>query len=175
MTAKRILVAGIGNIFLGDDGFGVAVAQRLGRRTWPPQVRVADFGIRGLDLAYALTEPYDAVILIDTCPRGGAPGTLYVLEADLTTIDSSDPRRGEGIDAHGMNPMQVLRLAVDLGAHPGQVLVVGCEPETFGPEEGALGLSPSVEAAIDPAIERIIGLVTVLVMGLATGPVTGAA
>lgn len=159
MPVSKILVAGVGNIFLGDDGFGVEVAQRLRRRTWPPEVRVADFGIRGLDLAYTLTEPYDAVILIDTCPQGGEPGTLYVLQPDVNTLDAPDRQRSQAFDAHGMNPMQVLRLATDLGAQLGQVLIVGCEPETFGPEEGAMGLSASVEAAVEPAIARITALV----------------
>lgn len=159
MPVRMILIAGVGNIFLGDDGFGVEVAQRLGRRTWPPEVRIADFGIRSLDLAYALTEPYDAVILIDTCPRGGTPGTLYVLQADVEARDEPGLQQSAVFDAHGMDPMQVLRLASDLGAQLRHVLVVGCEPETFGPEEGAMGLSPSVEAAIQPAIERVTGLV----------------
>lgn len=167
MTARRILIAGIGNIFLGDDGFGVAVAQRLGRRSWPPQVRVADFGIRSLDLAYTLTEPYDAVILIDVCPQGGEPGTLYVLQADAEAPDEPGLQPGATFDAHGMNPMQVLRLATSLGAQLGQVLVVGCEPATFGPEEGAMELSASVEAAIEPAIDRITTLVNTLLANAA--------
>jgi hydrogenase maturation protease len=157
----------VGNIFLGDDGFGVEVAQRLGQRPWPPEVRVADFGIRGLDLAYTLTEPYDTVILIDVCAQGGEPGTLYVLQADIRTLDAPGLPHDAAFDAHGMNPLQVLQLATSLGAQLGQVLVVGCEPETFGPEEGAMGLSASVKAAIGPAIERITALIHGLLAGVA--------
>lgn len=149
----KVLVAGIGNIFLGDDGFGVEVVKRLQGRQFPPEVKVVDFGIRGYDLAYALLEEYEGAILIDACPRDDEPGTLYVIEPDLDSIEvneSSQPM----FDAHGMNPTSVLRLAKSLGAAAlkKRIFVLGCEPATFGPDEGQLGLSPEVEAAVDGAI-----------------------
>ncbi|MGI8509510.1 MAG: hydrogenase maturation protease [Gemmatimonadaceae bacterium] len=152
-----ILVAGIGNVFLGDDGFGVAVARRMSERALPEGVRVVDFGIRGLDLAYAMQDPYDAVIMVDAAPRGGAPGTLYV-------IDVSTDAEGEvAMDAHGMDPVKVLRLARTLGHVPATALVVGCEPETVlggeSYEDVLVELSSTVGAAIDEAVklvERVI-------------------
>ena len=96
-------VAGIGNIFLGDDAFGVEVVQRLARRELPPQVRVVDFGIRGLDLAFALMEDYDAIILIDAVPRGEPPGTLYTIEPDLNALDATSLAE-VSVELHGMNP-----------------------------------------------------------------------
>lgn len=159
-----ILVAGIGNIFLGDDGFGVEVAQRLARRPLPAGVRVTDFGIRGYDLAYALMSEPDRTILVDACPRGEAPGTVYVIDTGLAPLD--DPDDGQPVlDAHDMNPLHVLRLARSLGASPKHVLVVGCEPATLGPEEGHMGLSPPVEAAVDEAVALIESLVVRLQSG----------
>src|SRR5689334_17610117 len=119
----RLLIAGVGNIFLGDDAFGVEVAQRLLRRGLPDEVRVVDFGIRGLDLTYALLDGYEAVVLLDAAPRGGPPGTLYVLE----------PARGEAggdvaVEAHDLDPVKVLRLAEAMGGRVGRLLRVGCEP-----------------------------------------------
>jgi hydrogenase maturation protease len=155
----RILIAGIGNIFLGDDAFGSEVARRLAARTMPDGVRVVDFGIRGLDLAYALIDGHDAAILVDATPRGGAPGTLYVIEPD-----PGDARGPEDSDllvqTHGMDPVKVLRLAAALGGQPGRVLLVGCEPATIGTEEDpVMGLSAPVEAAVDEAIRLIDTLV----------------
>ena len=153
-----ILIAGIGNIFLGDDGFGVEVAQRLARRTLPAGVRVADFGIRGYDLAYALVAAPDRTILVDACPRGEAPGTVFVVEPDLGSLNTG-ANEATVMDAHDMNPMHVLRLARSLGATLHHVLVVGCEPETLGPEEGQMGLSETVTAAVDQAVTVIESLV----------------
>jgi hydrogenase maturation protease len=153
-----ILIAGIGNIFLGDDGFGVEVAQRLAHRHLPPGVRVVDFGIRGYDLAYALVAGPDRTILVDACPRNESPGTVFVIEPELDSLDSG----GDGstvLDAHDMNPMHVLRLAKSLGAKLQNVLVVGCEPATLGPEEGLMGLSEPVEAAVTIAVTQIESLV----------------
>src|ERR1700756_1973684 len=99
--SSKILIAGIGNIFLGDDAFGSEVARRLMRRTWPPEVRVEDFGIRGFDLAFALLEAYKLTILIDAVPRGGAPGTLYRIEPDLDTLCDLNEQNIE-IETHGM-------------------------------------------------------------------------
>lgn len=158
----NILIAGIGNIFLGDDGFGVEVAQRLARRTLPAGVRVVDFGIRGYDLAYALVAAPDRTILVDACPRGESPGTVFVLEPDLASLDT-EVRQATVLDAHDMNPMHVLRLARSLGATLQRVLVVGCEPATLGPDEGLMGLSEPVEAAVDVAVTKIESLVARLI------------
>lgn len=152
-----ILVAGIGNIFLADDGFGVEVAQRLARRALPAGVRVADFGIRGYDLAYALVAGADRTILIDAAPRGEAPGTVYVIAPDLDALGgTTEPAM---LDAHDMNPLHVLRLARSLGATLHDVLVVGCEPATLGPDEGQMGLSEPVEAAVDRAVTVVESLI----------------
>jgi hydrogenase maturation protease len=159
-----ILIAGIGNIFLGDDGFGVEVAQRLARRSLPAGVRVTDFGIRGYDLAYALIAGHDRTILVDACPRGETPGTVYVIDADVEHLGDS-PESPTTLDAHDMNPVHVLRLARSLGAVPKHVLVVGCEPATLGPEEGQMGLSPPVAAAVDQAVALIESLVAKLQSG----------
>ncbi|MGA9472431.1 MAG: hydrogenase maturation protease [Terriglobales bacterium] len=149
-----ILVAGIGNIFLGDDGFGVEVVRRLASRKLPESVRVADFGIRGFDLAYALQDGYETTILVDACPHGEAPGTLYVIEPDLKELD--DPSRSQpAIEAHAMNPVTVLRTARAMNIEVKNVLVVGCEPETLGGEEGQMGLSAPVEAAVDEAVKLV--------------------
>ena len=159
-TAQRatILVAGIGNIFLGDDGFGVEVVRRLAGRNLPESVRVADFGIRGFDLAYALQDGYDTTILVDACPHGEAPGTLYVIEPDLKAMD--DPRVPQvAIEAHAMNPVSVLRTARAMNIEIRNVLVVGCEPETLGGEEGQMGLSAPVEAAVEEAVKLVESLV----------------
>jgi hydrogenase maturation protease len=121
VAARRILVAGIGNVFLGDDGFGVALADRVARCALPPGVEVVDYGIRGMDLAYALHDGWDAVLLLDAMPRGLAPGTLSVLEPDLDGLEVA-------VDAHGMDPVKVLGLARALGDDLPRVLVVGCEP-----------------------------------------------
>jgi hydrogenase maturation protease len=163
MTTPRILVAGIGNIFLGDDAFGVEVAWRMSRRIVPENVRVADFGIRGMDLAYALLDGYDAAILVDAAARGGDPGTLYVIEPEADS-KSEDAEGGAGsalMEAHGMNPMRVLDTVRALGGCPKRVLVVGCEPATLGDEiEGTMGLSAPVEAAVGGAIEMVESLVS---------------
>src|SRR6266511_3357417 len=150
----QTLVAGIGNIFLGDDGFGVEVVRRLAERPLPEGVRVADFGIRGFALAYALLEGYDAVILVDATRRGGRPGTLYVIEPDLN--DQDEPGAPEAaLATHGMDPVKVFRLVRALGGRLPRVRLVGCEPATFGPEEGEMGLSEPVRAAVSGAIELI--------------------
>jgi hydrogenase maturation protease len=156
-AAPRILVAGIGNIFLGDDAFGVEVVRRLLRRELPDNVRVVDYGIRGLDLAYALLDDYDLVILVDAAGRGGEPGTLYVLEPELS--DAAGPQ-AVPMDAHGMNPMRVLEMVKAMGGEARRVLVVGCEPATLGDEfEGAMGLSAPVEAAVGGAIAIVESLI----------------
>jgi hydrogenase maturation protease len=150
----KILVAGIGNIFLGDDAFGVEVAQKLLRMQWPERVRVADYGIRGFDLTYALMDGYDAAILIDAVPRGDAPGTLYVIEPDLNTLEPLDAM----IETHGMNPMRVLAMVQSMGGAPKRVLVLGCEPSPCDEEE-RMGLSEPVAAAVDEAVRMVVSLV----------------
>jgi hydrogenase maturation protease len=149
----RVLVAGIGNVFLGDDGFGVAVADRLARQALPTGVEVVDFGIRGMDLAYALAD-YDVAILVDATPRGRPPGTLYVIEAEMDTS-------GVVPEAHGMDPAKVLALARELGPLPQRVLVVGCEPATVpdpDDEDVLAQLSEPVRAAVGAAASEVEAL-----------------
>jgi len=143
----KILVAGIGNIFFGDDAFGVEVAQRLRKRPLPPGVQVTDFGIRGFDLACELLGGWDAAILVDAVPRGGAPGTLYVIEP--TTEGPPPPLEG-----HTLDPVRVLALARELGDLPRRVRVVGCEPAPVGTEP-TVGLSAAVEAALEDAVNLV--------------------
>ena len=175
---RRILIACIGNIFLGDDGFGVEVAQRLmSRKTkrYPEGVQVVDFGIRGVELAYTLLDDYDALVLVDAVPRGGTPGTLYLIEPDLTAMV---PEQGieagrVSLDTHSMDPVKVLAFARFLGARPIQTLIIGCEPATIiTGEDGAdmqMGLSEPVRAAVDEAMKMIDSLVEQL---LTSTPVT---
>jgi hydrogenase maturation protease len=153
----RILVAGIGNVFLGDDGFGVALVDRLAKRALPAGVEVVDFGIRGMDLAFAMQDGYDAVILLDATARGEAPGTLYLIEADV------DEDVQPAVDAHGMDPVTVLGLVRALGGHPPRTFVVGCEPRTqIRPDEDdfVAQLSEPVRAALDPAVELVESLLS---------------
>jgi len=163
-TQPRVLIAGIGNIFFGDDGFGVSVARRLGERARPANVSVRDFGIRGFDLAYALQDEYDTAILVDAMPRGGEPGSLYVLEPDLT---SDAIELGISVDAHGLDPARVLQLARSIGAVPRRILVIGCEPGTIDEsqslDDSLVALSPPVARAVDEAIRLIESLVADLV------------
>lgn len=148
----NVLVAGIGNIFLGDDAFGVEVVNRLSRRSLPEGVCVADYGIRSYDLAYALMEEWDLVILVDAHPHGGNPGTLYLLEPDVPAGKSAPP----SLDAHTMSPVAVLQLVSALGGKAGKVLLVGCEPGTVEPDEhGNVGLTAGVSAAVDEAVRMI--------------------
>ena len=161
----QILIAGVGNIFLGDDGFGVEVAQRLMRRPQPENVRVVDFGIRGFDLAYALMDNYDAVVLIDAVPRGETPGTLYTIEPDLSARDAA-ASQDAALETHGMNPMKVLGMVKAMGRQPKRLLVVGCEPEAVAPGEEAperMGLSEAVAAAVDGAVEMVVDVVNRIV------------
>jgi len=156
-VSGRTLVGCIGNIFLGDDGFGVEVARRLSERGLPEGVEVVDFGIRGLDLVYALQEDYDAVVLVDALPRGGEPGTVYLVEPEVEA-------EGEvALDTHSMDPAKALRLARAMGAEPVQTLVVGCEPgvvlrgESY--EDVLVELSQPVRAAVEEAVELVESLV----------------
>jgi hydrogenase maturation protease len=151
----RLLIAGVGNIFLGDDGFGPEVARRLAAERLPGWARVADYGISGMHLAYDLAEGYDTTIVIDASPRGGEPGTVYVMEVERGGPSAA----GESpllLDAHGMQPHVVFGMLDMLGADAGRVLVVGCEPA--GTEE-RIGLSAPVAAAVDEAVRVVLDLV----------------
>jgi hydrogenase maturation protease len=155
-VTARVLIAGIGNIFLGDDGFGVEVATRLSTAELPPDVVAADFGIRGMHLAYEMLDGrYATTILVDAISRGGAPGTLSVIEAvphqEPDGQPVPQPREGTAVDPHGMHPAAVLELLRRLGGAPGRVLVVGCEPASVA--EG-IGLSEPVAAMVDEAVRR---------------------
>jgi hydrogenase maturation protease len=155
----RILIACVGNIFLGDDAFGVEVAQRLSGISLPNNVSVTDFGIRSFDLAYALMEPWDLAILVDAVPQGGEPGTVYVIEPDISATadeEAQDAAMEATFDAHTMNPTNVLQLVSALGGHCPQMLVVGCEPANVEPrDDGQFALSDAVRAAVDEAINAI--------------------
>ncbi|SHN18109.1 hydrogenase maturation protease [Actinacidiphila paucisporea] len=154
----RILVAGVGNIFLGDDGFGVEAARRLSAEDLPAGVEVLDAGVRGVDLAYRLLDGYDTFVLVDATARGGVPGTLYVLDAgECGAVENPDAV----LDGHRMTPDAVLALLGTLcagtgGTPPRRIMVVGCEPA--GVDEG-MGLSPAVEAAVPAAVGLVLGLV----------------
>jgi len=154
--SKRILVAGIGNIFLGDDGFGVEVVRRLAGRELPEGVEVVDFGIRGLDLAYALQEEYELVVFVDATPRGQEPGTVYLIEPEIE-------EDGEmSLDTHGMDPVKVIKLSRALGARPTRTLVVGCEPQVVSGEDYddmLMELSEPVRAAVGEAVRLVRSLV----------------
>jgi hydrogenase maturation protease len=158
VEAPRVLVAGIGNIFLGDDGFGVAVAQRLTRSGLPSTVRVTDFGLRGFDLVYALQDRYEGIILIDAFSHGEPPGTVYVVEADLDQPPAEFAQENF-VQPHAMNPINVLRMAAAMYGPLHRVVLVGCEPASFGGEEGKMGLSAPVEAAVEEAARVVTKLV----------------
>ncbi len=156
--SRRVLIAGVGNIFLGDDGFGVEVAKRLAQREQPKNIEVVDFGIRGMDLAYdALQEDYEAVIFVDVIPRGEQPGTVYLVEPEIE--DDGEVT----LDTHGMDPVKVIKLARALGAPPTRTLVVGCEPETVVSGEDyddmLMELSEPVLAAVEEAVKLVESVV----------------
>jgi len=149
----RVLVAGIGNVFLGDDGFGVEVVDRLRRRPVPAGAKVVDFGIRGLHLAYELLEGFEALVLVDALPLGEAPGTVALVEAEVPDAPEPDPEvTGPALDAHTMSPAVVLGTLAHLGGSVDRVLVVGCQPATVA--EG-MGLSDDVAAAVDVAVAMV--------------------
>ncbi len=157
-----ILVAGIGNIFLGDDAFGVEVVRRLITRSLPAETRVVDFGIRGLDLAYALQDGYETTILIDAFPHGKTPGTVSIVEPDAQEINAPPDSL---VEAHSMHPLNVLRMAAAMNGSLKRVLLVGCEPASLGGEEGYMGLSEPVEAAVEEAVNATEALVRRLLAG----------
>jgi hydrogenase maturation protease len=157
---KRVLVAGIGNIFLGDDAWGVEVVRRLLETELPDNVHAEDFGIRGVHLAYEILNGYDTVILVDAAPRGEQPGTVYVMEIDARATAATSGRFGDPgagvMDAHRMDPATVVALVATLGGEVGRLLLVGCQPQ--GVDEGAEITAP-VLAAVDQAVSTIRGLI----------------
>lgn len=151
---RSILIAGIGNIFNGDDAFGVEVAHRLMQRPLPPEVKVIDFGIRGIDLTYALLDGYGAAVLVDSAKRGECPGTISIV--DLSEA-ASEPAPADDfmLSPHELDPAKVLRSVAALGGSCDEIFLVGCEPLTFGGEEGLMGLSAPVAAALDIAVRTV--------------------
>lgn len=159
MTKDRILVAGLGNIFRGDDAFGVEVVQCLTVHRLPSSVRVIDFGTRGYDFAFALCDGYDLVIIVDAVQRGGIPGSVFLIEPDVTQLERL-PQDEWSDQAHDMNPLAALRLTKSLGAEVPRMLLVGCEPKSLGDEySGQMGLTDTCRVAIDEAIELILSVV----------------
>jgi len=150
---KQILIAGIGNTWQRDDGFGSEVARRLEGRELPDGVAVIDFGTGGLDLAYQVMYGYDALLMIDISRQGGAPGTLYVMEVDEDEV-TSGIEDGDALNPHGMDPETVLRFIKLTGGWPGKVIIVACEPLTI--EEMGVGLSPVVEEAVGRAVDLVL-------------------
>lgn len=158
MTRQSILIAGVGNVFLGDDAFGVEVARRLAARTLPEGVRAVDFGIRGFDLACAVASGHDTVILVDTIKRQGTPGTLYLIEPACDEM-VDDPTVGvASLEPHALDPVNVLRMANMFGRTLPKVYVVGCQPATFRFHE-ALELSAPVAAVLSDAVDMVLSLV----------------
>jgi len=155
VTKPRVLVAGIGNIFFGDDAFGVEVVHHLSRRSPPDGVKITDFGIRGFDLVYALLDDYDLTIIVDAAPRGGRPGTLYKIEPDLSGIENGNGQ-ALAIEPHGMDLPKVFSMVKSMGGALRRMVVVGCEPEKIADDEdGRLGLSAAVRAAVDEAVVMV--------------------
>ena len=156
MSHPGILIAGIGNIFLGDDAFGCEVVKELQQRSWPENVRVEDFGIRGFDLAYAVLDGYDITIFVDAIARGEPPGTLYTIEPEVNDLEAL----GAGVlETHSINPLSVLQMVKTMGGSFNEILLVGCEPATFGDEEGVMGLSNEVQAAAPAAAKLVESLI----------------
>jgi hydrogenase maturation protease len=155
-VSQRVLVAGVGNIFLGDDGFGVEVANRLVTCDLPEWVAVADYGIRGMHLAYDLASDVHTAILVDAMPRGGPPGTVYVVEPDRPAAGAGSTTPAAFFDGHGMQPDVVLGMLDTLGASVSKVLIVGCEPASV---DYGIGLSEPVTTAVDKAVQVVLDLI----------------
>jgi hydrogenase maturation protease len=159
MNSPRILIAGVGNIFMGDDAFGCEVARRLAQQPLPESVRVVDFGIRSLDLTYAMLDGYDTMILIDAAPRGRSPGTLYVIEP-------SAPEQNNNVmlETHGMDVVKVLQAAAAMGGQARQVLLVACEPTPRDADaDWEMNISPPVQAALEEAVTIVLSLVAKII------------
>lgn len=159
MSSYRILIAGIGNVFLGDDAFGVETVRGLMGRPWPAGVVARDFGIRGHDLVFALMDGYETVILVDSVSRGKPPGTIYELELEFPLAGSLPGSLSGG---HSLDPLTVLQFAAALGAHADRLYLVGCEPAVLDPGDGEMQLSAAVRAAVPVAVGRIEVLVATL-------------
>ena len=153
---KQILVAGVGNAWMQDDGFGGEVARRLEQRNLPSGVTVMEFGAGGLDLAYEIMRGYHALVLLDVSRQGGEPGTLYVIEPDPEEFGGAI-EDGEAINPHGMDPKTVLRFVTAVGGFSGKVVVIACEPAEI--EDLGMGLSPAVEAAVDRAVDLVVSTI----------------
>lgn len=156
---KRILIAGIGNIFKGDDAFGVEVVSVLMKRKLPSEVQITDFGIRSYDLAFELTEPYEAIIFVDATARGEPPGTTYLIELNS---NSAERLGTQIVDGHSLTPETTLQLAHAFGKVSAQLFLVGCEPAFLESEEGQIGLSPCVSAAVPQTVTMIEDLLSTL-------------
>jgi hydrogenase maturation protease len=164
---RSILVAGVGNSWLRDDGFGSVVARRLSEREMPENVSVMDAGTGGLDLAYEVMRGYDALVILDVSKQGGEPGTLYVMEPDEDEVQGGI-EDGEVINPHAMDPQTVLRFVKSVGAWPGRVVVIACEPADV--EEMGWGLSDSVSEAVERAIDLVIDTIAELRSGAPAAP-----
>ncbi len=160
----RILVAGIGNIFLGDDGFGPEVMRHVVGQSLGAGVRAVDYGIRGMHLAYDLLEEWHALVLVDALPNRGAPGALHVFEADHETLSPT-----AGLEAHSVDPSAVFATLNALGGAAPQTIVVGCEVEST---EDGMGLSEPVGAAV-PAAVSVINDVLAELLAHAPAPAEG--
>jgi hydrogenase maturation protease len=170
MTSERlrkILVAGVGNAWLRDDGFGGEVARRLQQRELPDGVAVMDVGTGGLDLAYEVMRGYDALVILDVSRQGGEAGTLYVMEPDEESVQGSI-EDGEVINPHGMDPQTVLRFVKSIGAWPGRVVVIACEPAVV--EEMGWGLSEQVSEAVQRAVDLVVETIDELRSGVVAQP-----
>lgn len=150
-----VLVAGVGNVFHGDDGFGVEVAQRLLRQSLPEGIKVMDAGVSGVHLAFELLEGYDTLIMVDTGPVGAEAGSLAVLEPDLGDLAAVAREAGALRDSHSLDPVSVLSSAAAMGARTGRTLVVACRPADLS---DGIGLSAPVEAALDAAVDTVTRL-----------------
>jgi len=152
----RVLVAGVGNIFLTDDGFGSEVVRRMAGEELPASVEMVDFGIRGVHLAYQLLDGYDVLVVVDAAPRGHEPGHVSLLEVDPADVADSAQAVSDGqaplVDAHGLEPAAILSMLGSLGGTVARVVVVACEPASV--EEG-IGLTEPVQAAVPRAIEMV--------------------
>ncbi len=164
----RILVAGVGNSWLRDDGFGAAVARRLSEREVPPCMAVMDAGTGGLDLAYEVMRGYDALVIVDASRQGGEPGTLYVMEADEASV-SGTIEDGQAINPHAMDPQTMLRFVKAVGAWPGRVMVIACEPADV--TRMGIGLSEQVQGAVEGAVDLVLSTVEDLRLGAVRGGV----
>jgi hydrogenase maturation protease len=166
-SLKSVLIAGVGNAWLRDDGFGGEVARRLQATELPTGCSVMDAGTGGLDLAYEVMRGYDALVIVDVSQQGGQPGTLYVMEPDEESVPGAI-EDGEAINPHGMDPATMLRFVKSAGAWPGRVVVIACEPAEV--QEMGWGLSEPVNAAVQRAVDLVVSTVTDLLTGVAVSP-----